>query len=202
MKKLLIFIVLFCYTVVSFSQIEYGIKGGLNLATVRYINEDNSKARIAFNAGVFGEIPVQENLFIRPELLYSSKGFAYSASQFAREGSLRLNYIIVPLLVGYRPEAKVAFMAGPEFGFLQKAVSKSQGISNDMTNFYRHFDVGFDLGASYNFSQYFGIEGRYNYGFKDLVNVVITDNSGNVVGQGKSGANSVLQLGLYFYLSK
>ncbi len=71
-----------------------------------------------------------------------------------------------------------------------------------MTNFYRHFDVGFDLGASYNFNKYLGIEGRYNYGFKDLVNVIVTDNAGNVVGQGKTGANSVLQLGFYYYLSQ
>jgi opacity protein-like surface antigen len=190
------------YASFSFSQVEYGIKGGLNLATVRYLNDDNSKARIGFNVGALVEIPLQDNLFLRPEVLYSSKGFAYSATQYSREGVMKLNYVNIPVLFGIRPSPKVALMAGPELGFLQKAVSKSQGIKTDMTNFYRHFDVGFDLGAGYNFSKFFGVEGRYNYGFKDLVNVVTTDNNGNVSGQGKTGANSVMQLGFYYYLSK
>ncbi|HEX8277314.1 MAG TPA: porin family protein, partial [Segetibacter sp.] len=157
---------------------------------------------LGFNLGAFAEIPVQENIFIRPELLYSSKGFAYSATANSREGSLRLNYINIPLLFGYRPSNNTAIMAGPEIGFLQKSVSKSQGITTDMTNFYRHFDVGFDLGFAYNLSKVFGLEGRYNYGFKDLVNVLVTDNNGNVIGQGKTGANSVLQVGFYYFLSR
>jgi len=200
--KILLFFASIFYTSLAFAQVDFGVKGGLNLATVRYFNEDNSKARAAWNVGALAEIPVQENIFIRPELLYSSKGFAYSATGTAREGSLRLNYINVPVLVGFRPARGAAIMAGPEIGFLQKAVSKSQGISNDMTSFYRHFDVGFDLGAAYNITPAFGIEARYNYGFKDLVNVVVTDENGNVTGQGKTGANSVLQLGFYYLLSK
>ncbi|MCW3106116.1 MAG: PorT family protein [Segetibacter sp.] len=202
MKRIFFFTISALYATLSLAQVDFGVKGGVNLATVRYLNDDNSKARLGFNVGALAEIPVQENIFIRPEILYSSKGFAYSATQTSREGSLRLNYINVPVLFGYRPVKNTAIMAGPEIGFLQKAVSKSQGFTTNMTNFYRHFDVGFDLGASYNFSNVFGLEARYNYGFKDLVNVVVTDNNGNVIGQGKTGANSVLQLGFYYFLSK
>lgn len=202
MKQIVVFAICILSAGFSFGQVQYGLKGGFNLATVRYLNDNNSKARIGFNTGAFAEIPVQENLFIRPELLYSSKGFAYSATSSSREGSLRLNYINLPVLFAFRPANNVSFMAGPEIGYLQKAVSKSQGITTDMTNFYRHFDVGFDLGASYNFNKFLGIEGRYNYGFKDLVNVLVTDNNGNVIGQGKTGANSVLQVGFYYYLSQ
>jgi hypothetical protein len=93
-------------------------------------------------------------------------------------------------------------MVGPEFGFLQKAVSKSQGISSDMSGFYRHFDVGVDVGVAYNFSKVFGVEARYNYGFKDLVNVVYLNDNGNVTAQGKDGANSVMQVGFFYSLSQ
>jgi hypothetical protein len=186
----------------SYSQTQFGLKGGLNFATVRYINTDNSKARLGWNAGVYAEIPMQEDIFIRPEAQYSSKGFGYSATGNSREGSLRLNYIAVPVLFGYRPAQKVALMVGPEFGFLQKAVSKSQGISSDMSGFYRHFDVGVDVGVAYNFSKVFGVEARYNYGFKDLVNVVYLNDNGNVTAQGKDGANSVMQVGFFYSLSQ
>ena len=202
MKQICFIILSFLFAATSFSQVEYGVKGGLNLATVRYLNDDNTKARLGFNTGFFAEVPVQENLFVRPELLYSSKGYAYSAAQYSREGVLKLNYINIPLLIGFRPSNKVALLAGPEIGFLQKSVSKSQGITTDMTSFYRHFDVGFDLGIAYSVNKFFGFEGRYNYGFKDLVNVLVTNNNGTVTGQGKTGANSVLQFGLYYYLSK
>lgn len=179
--------------------VQIGIKGGLNLAEVAGINTDYGKARLGWNAGLFTQIPVQDNLLIRPELLYSSKGAAYSASANSSEGSLRLNYISVPVLFGYRPTPKASILVGPEFGFLAKAVSKSQGITTDMTGF-RHLDIGVDLGVTYNLSRYFGMEARYNYGFKDLVNAVYLDTNGNIAGQGKTGANRVIQLGVYYLL--
>jgi hypothetical protein len=117
-------------------------------------------------------------------------------------GSVRLNYIAIPILFGYRFNDKSTLLAGPEFGFLRKAVSKSLGITDDRTNFYRHFDIGFDLGLAYNISKVVGAEVRYNYGFKDLVNVVSLDQNGNITGQGKSGANRVFQFGLFYMLGQ
>lgn len=184
----------------SYAQVRLGLKGGINLATVRYINADNSKARVGWNAGGLAEITIQDDLLIRPELLYSSKGFAFNATGTSNKGSLKLNYISVPILFGYRPDSKSEIFLGPEFGFLRKAVSKSLGIREDVTNFYRHFDVGVDLGFAYKISRVFGAEARYNYGFKDLVNVAIVDENGNVTGQGRNGANRVFQFGLFFML--
>lgn len=134
---------------------------------------------------------------IRPELLYSSKGFAFNATGTSNKGSLKLNYISVPILFGYRPDSKSEIFLGPEFGFLRKAVSKSLGISEDMTNFYRHFDVGFDLGFAYHISKVFGAEVRYNYGFKDLVNVVIVDDNGDISGQVKTELTGFFNLGCF-----
>lgn len=200
MKNIFLFSLGFFFLSSSDAQIQFGVKGGINFATVRYINTDNSKARVGWNAGALAEIPIQDNLLIRPELLYSSKGFAFSAVGTGSSGSLKLNYIAVPVLFGYHFNRKSEILAGPEFGFLRKAVSKSLGITNDRTNFYRRFDVGFDLGLAYNITKVFGAEVRYNYGFKDLVNVVYMNDNGDITGQGKNGANSVLQLGLFYML--
>lgn len=200
MQRIILFITFFFSFVISYAQIQFGLKGGLNLANVRYINTDNSKARVGWNAGALAEIPVQDNLLIRPELQYSSKGFGFSARGTNSAGSVRLNYIAVPVLFGYRFNTKSEILLGPELGFLSKAVSKSSGISNDMTNSFRHFDVGFDLGLAYNFTKVLGAEVRYNYGFKDLVNVVYINDNGDISGQGKNGANSVLQVGLFYML--
>jgi len=184
------------------SQVKYGIKAGGNLASVRYIEEEISRARLGFNAGIAVEAVVAEQLVVRPELLYSGKGFGFRATAGNMEGTQRLNYIAVPILLGYYPTKKLSLMAGPEFGYLSKAVSKSQGITTDYTNFYRRFDIGVDIGAAYNFSSQFSLEARYNHGFKGLVNTVYTDYSGTITGQGKNGANSVLQFGIVWWLSE
>lgn len=203
MKKLLLIIAAFFILNISFGQeIQFGVKGGVNLATVKYLNEDNSRARIGWNAGAIVELPVQEDLFIRPEIGYSSKGFGYSATGTGRAGSVRLNYVAVPVLAGYRANKNLSFLAGPEFGFLQKAASISQGISSNITNSFRKFDVGVDVGVTYSLNRYTGLDLRYNYGFKDLVNVGYTDANDNLIGQGRTGANRVFQIGIYYWLSQ
>lgn len=202
MKKYLLIALACFFSVASKAQIQFGLKGGVNLATVRYISTDNSKARAGWNAGLLSEIPIQDNLLIRPELLYSSKGFGFSARGTSSAGTVKLNYIAVPVLFGYRPNSKSELLLGPEFGFLTKAVSKSSGFNTDLTNTFRHFDVGFDLGVAYNITKEFGVEARYNYGFKDLVNVVYMNENGDISGQGKNGANSVLQFGIYYIFSQ
>ena len=69
-----------------------------------------------------------------------------------------------------------------------------------MTNLYRRFDVGFDLGFGYNISKALGAEARYNYGFKDLVNLVYVNDNGDITGQGRNGANRVFQFELFYML--
>ena len=202
MQKVVLFIAFLLSFVTSFSQVRLGLKGGLNFATVRYINADNSKARVGWNAGALAEIPIQDNLLIRPELLYSSKGFGFSAVGTSSSGTVKLNYITVPFLFGYKFTERSTLFAGPEFGFLRKAVSKSSGITDDRTSSYRHFNVGFDLGLAYNITKVFGAEVRYNYGFKDLVNVVYQNENGDISGQGKNGANRVFQIGLFYMLDQ
>ncbi len=202
MKKIILFIVPLFFLKFTYAQVQFGLKGGVNLATVRYIFTDNSKARAGWNAGLLAEMPIQDNLFIRPELQYSSKGFGFSARGINSAGSVKLNYIAIPVLFGYRPNSKSELLLGPEFSFLRKAVSKSSGISNDITSSFRRFDVGFDLGVAYNITKVFGAEVRYNYGFKDLQNVVFINEKGDITGQGKNGANSVLQFGIYYMFSQ
>lgn len=202
MKNVYLLILASLISTFCFSQIEFGVKGGLNLATVRYINTENSKARLGWNTGIMVQVPLNQDLFVQPELLYSSKGFGYNAIGFGNKGSVRLNYIAVPILVGFRPFNKTSFLVGPEFGFLRKAVSRSQDITTDISNSFRNFDLGIDLGVEYNINNSFGLDFRYNYGFKNLVNVVFTDQNGNITGQGKNGANRVFQVGIHYWLSK
>jgi hypothetical protein len=184
------------------AQVKYGIKAGGNVASVRYIEEDISRARLGVHAGVAVEAAIAPQVFVRPELLYTSKGFGFKATAANMAGSQRLNYISVPVLLGYYATERLSFLAGPEFSYLRKAVARSQGITTDYTNFYRRFDMGVNVGVAYNLNSQFSLEGRYTHGFKDLVNTIYTDNTGNLTGQGKNGANRVLQFGVVWWLSE
>jgi hypothetical protein len=73
MQKIILFIAFVLSFAISYAQVQFGLKGGLNLATVKYINADNSKARLGWNAGLLAEVPVQEGLLVRPEVLYSRR---------------------------------------------------------------------------------------------------------------------------------
>ena len=201
MKKLITSLTALLLLNISFAQIHFGFKSGLNLANVQNEGHDN-KARPGLYAGALAQIDLQNKLFIKPELFYSIKGYRSPATQFSGEATVSLNYINLAALAGYHATNDLSLFIGPEFGFLTSAKSKIDGSKLDISNIYRDFDIGIDLGATYQLSKNFGIDLRYNYGFKDLMNVIYTDQFGNVTGEGKAGANRVLQLGLYYIITK
>lgn len=193
-------LLLFVFITPSRAQVQAGLKAGFNLANVYIKGDEDNRARTAFHAGGMLNIQLPNGLFFQPELLYSVKGRRTVATVANNEARLSLNYIAVPLLLGYRYTKNFAVAVGPEFGFLTSAKSKFNGMANDVSVFYRKFDAGLDLALVYSFTEKLGLDVRYNYGFKDLINGVFTDAYGNVTGQGRTGANRVLQAGLYYFL--
>jgi hypothetical protein len=100
------------------------------------------------------------------------------------------------------PIENLLVLAGPELGYLTSARSRFGGASRDLANIYRSFDMAADLGVAYEATRNIGIELRYNYGFKGLVQGVYTDQYGNITGRAKTGANRVFKVGVYYLLTK
>ena len=88
------------------AQISFGIKGGLNLSNVKFPGSPNNKTRLGFNAGLLTQVSIFKKFIVQPELLYSVKGHKFPATNFNGGGTLSLNYISVPVLVGFRPIKK------------------------------------------------------------------------------------------------
>lgn len=201
MKNILALLSLAALIQPAHAQVSAGFKGGLNLTNV-YNEAVNSKARIGFHAGGLLQVDLPNRLFLQPEALYSVKGFRSVANAVNNEADVSLNYINVPLLLGYRYTQNFAVAVGPEFGFLTSARSKFNGINNDVRSFYRKFDAGVDLDLGYSFTKSLGLNLRYNFGFKDLQNAVYADANGNITGQRKIGANRVLQVGICYFVGE
>ncbi|WP_315814723.1 porin family protein [Paraflavitalea speifideaquila] len=179
------------------AQVQAGFKAGLNINTVKYREWSPNTASIGFNAGLLVHIPVTPVLFLRPEVQYSVKGYRSPVVGANGNATSRLNYIAVPLLVGFPIGSKMQALIGPEFGYLVKATSKYGDNKADVTNLYQHFDWGLDLGGSYKITTNLGVEARYNYGFRGLVKGITTDVSGNPTGSTRDGANRVFRRGCF-----
>ena len=81
---------------------SFGIKGGLNYATITKGDFDEGPdPRTSFHLGFVGEIPVVENVFaIQPEVLYSRQGFEINQTILGTNYNTeyKLDYINVPVL--------------------------------------------------------------------------------------------------------
>ncbi len=179
-------------------QVLFGIKGGGNL-TKGVFDEANSKTDFAvkYHIGLQTQIPLTESLFIKPELLYSVKGWGLSNNQ-----TVSLSYLNLPIMVGYNIKKNFSIYAGSEFGY---KFNEKLGNNNPDYELYKKFDFGLTIGTSYMINSRFGIDLRYVHGFKDLINGNITyfDNNGNITGTGKirDGRNRVIMLGVFYYFN-
>jgi len=81
MKKIICCLILSASVTIGFSQVSFGVKSGINIATTKDINSD-PKNRIGWYAGGFTNLPINKKIFIHPELLFSAKGYKYIGNLF------------------------------------------------------------------------------------------------------------------------
>lgn len=193
---LLIFFILFSN--LSYSQVSFGVKSGINIATTKGLIAF-PKNRVGCYGGAFAKIPLRNKFFLHPELLYSSKGFGVNQTNplNAPNATYRLNYLNLPILLGYEIDRKTSAFFGPELGYLISVhqVYRHDENFNVSKDFPPKFDVGMGIGLNYKLVKNIGIELRYIYGFNTLYDV---DAIGNRHGDGINGAHRVLQIGVNY----
>jgi hypothetical protein len=188
---------LILFSTISYGQVKFGIKSGVNIATTKNLITFSSN-RIGWYGGGFAALYFAKKYFIQPELLYSSKG---NGSHY-QVGDLKLitkfNYLNIPLLFGYKIDRRTSLVLGPEFGCLISSQLRLGDQNSDASNTYpKKFDLGLDIGLSYKFIKNAQAEIRYNYGFNTLYSVDATRTRHSE----KKGANRVFQIGLNYSLS-
>lgn len=142
---------------------RFGVKGGLNISTVVGGDVDDTKALVGFHVGGFAEIHVVQRFFIQPELLYSAQGTKVDG--IGSDADIKLNYLNIPVLAKYYiVDNKFSVEAGPQLGILLSA--KADG--HDIKDFTRSTDIGFNLGAGYNFTDNLSVGLRYTIGLSPL----------------------------------
>lgn len=138
------------------AQAGFGIKGGLNFATLN--NVDDVDSRTGFHFGVFGQIPLSKNIALQPEALISTQGAKLDA------GDINLNYINVPILLRLTVIKIINIHFGPQFGFNTKAEVGDSDIKEMVKN--ADFSAAVGAGVNLPFRLEAGL--RYNIGLSDI----------------------------------
>lgn len=184
-KGLLLFVCAISLAAVSQAQVRFGLKAGVNLASLSGDN-DGLKMKIGFNAGAVAKISVTEAFSVQPELLFSAQG----AKAEEGDGKLNLGYINLPIMAQYNTGGFI-LETGPQFGFMMSAKMKAGDETEDIKDQLKGLDLGWGIGVGYQTASGFGVNARYNLGLS------------NVIDEGSDEfkwKNSVIQIGVFYLL--
>ncbi len=87
---------------VSVGELEFGIKGGMNISSARGADRDDASTRTGVIAGAYGTLRVHRLFVVQLEALYTRKGFDnFSVEQgfySIYDATVTCDYVEVPLL--------------------------------------------------------------------------------------------------------
>ncbi|MDO5978795.1 porin family protein [Flavivirga spongiicola] len=167
---------------INAQDVEFGIKGGLNFATVIGDNTSKDQTVTAFNFGAMAEIKISDKFSLQPELMYSGQGYDTNIDS---EGIIALNYLNIPLIAKYYVTKRLSLEAGPQIGFLLS----TKGGTEDYKDLFKTTDFGVNFGLGYKLDNGLNFGVRYVLGLSNI----------NDVG-GVTNKNGVLQLNVgYFF---
>ncbi|WP_296151695.1 porin family protein [uncultured Flavobacterium sp.] len=173
-----------------FNTLSYGVKAGINYATVTKGNSNISPdGKLGLYAGIFGEIPIVNDLLsIQGELLYSRQGFErrQKTSEAEYIAEYNFDYLNLPILAKYYIVKGFSLEAGPQFGFKihDKIHAPFSTEEHPIPQEIDDFDISFAVGTSFQFDEGLFISIRYTHGLKDVIKETEAKNTAIQVGLG------------------
>ncbi len=163
----------------SFSQIDFGVKGGVNFASVgdlkSYTNgvfngkSNSSDTETGFHVGAWGRVALPLiGFYVQPELNYT-----HLKSEFDGNKDYTLNKLDVPLLAGKKILGVGRIFVGPSFQFLldDNLDGSEKDISSD------DFTVGIQFGGGVQLGK-LGLDVRYDVGLNNTTSSFVQIENG------------------------
>ncbi len=167
MKKGLIFVLFALVSIVSYSQISWNAKVGMNMSN--FTGDMDTDMKIGFNVGVGMEYQFSDMWSIQPSLMISQKGGKYD-----EDGeTVKFNpmYLEIPVMAAARfaiaDNQNIVVKAGPYFGFGIAGKYKAGGEKIDffkdtkdedgdiLMEGAKKFDAGLGVGVAYEINKFF-----------------------------------------------
>ena len=178
-------ITLFAFAAQAQNKTTFGVRAGVNFQNLNGddINGDkldDFKIKVGFHVGANAEIPIADEFYIQPGVLYSLKGTKVDAQG---DPKINISYIEVPINFLYKPElgdGHLLLGVGPYFAFGVGGKIKGDGADVDIefdkevdtelqaVYTYKRFDAGGNLLFGYEFSNKFSVQLNAQLG---LVNI-------------------------------
>ena len=160
------------------TQARYGVNAGIGIST---LSEPDFPAGLSSTnlydaapsvmAGLFGAYELSRHLGLHAELNYERRGADYNFA--TSDFTLRFNYISLPLQLQYTVKELIGIRLGPQLNY---ALSKSSDELGDFElDNYDDFDIGINLGVSYNIFERWALSARYYHGLRPLTDILILD---------------------------
>ncbi len=191
MKKIILTAIFAAVVLVSANAQQFGVKGGLNVASISGIHANewhNEAGRTSLHFGVMAEFKIFDKFSIQPELLYSGQGVTYEKidiNDWEKE-KVQLNYINIPVMAKYYVAEGFSLEAGPQIGFLTSAKSDNEEFeygppevldikTTDIKQFLNSTDFGLNFGAGYKLDSGLNFGVRYNVGLSNINKITSAD---------------------------
>lgn len=194
MRKIYLFTTIGLLSAISsFGQVLFGIQGSgqsTNIAVTapvggQQIVSDLSaylKPKYGFRAGLMADIPITDNLSLRPQLLYSAKGTTLDLSSLLGglgsvdksvfQAPISYNFIELPIQAMYGLDAgpgRVVLGAGPYVGYLLNANVTFSGDTQDVDLAgAKRLDLGAQASIGYELPMGITASVYYAHGFTNL----------------------------------
>jgi hypothetical protein len=149
----------------STAQTKLSLQGGLNFADLKASGDGMSMTfgtRTSVNFGFNADFEGSDKFNLRSGLLYNGYGAE------SEGGVLKLDYLSVPVLARFQIAEGFYGFAGPQFGLLLSAKSKSDGETVDSKEGFKSSNISALFGAEYKFSDKFSLGASYNAGLSNI----------------------------------
>ena len=191
MKKIMLSLVfisgIYAVNAQSWSDdVQFGIRGGLNVSTVVGDDFDEPDARNGYYAGLVVEVPLSERVSVQPEVFYATQGFDLAAQDNQEDSSFKLDYIQIPVMFKIYIIDGLNLQVGPQFGFKMNEEVNLIGGGTEIdfdTDSIKDFDMQIASGLEYKFGKNFFAQARYTRGVSKMI-------------EDTKAYNSVLSLGV------
>jgi hypothetical protein len=176
------------------SKTTFGVRAGVNFTNMNGEDEDgdkldHNKMKVGFHVGVNAEIPLADEFFLQPGVLFSTKGTKIDAGG---DPKVNLSYIEVPVNFLYKADlgtGKLLMGVGPYVGFGIGGKIKGDGadvdikFKNDLGEeelmddnvYFKRIDMGGNLLFGYEFTNKFSVQLNAQLGLINLDPKVMGD---------------------------
>jgi hypothetical protein len=184
MKKLFLFAILLAFgPCVLAQEVHFGVKAGVNFASLGGDDSDGLDGLTSFLFGAVADIGVSEKFSVQPELVYSAQGAKYTMSE-GYDGKYKLDYLNVPVLAKFMVAEGFSIEAGPQVGFLLSAkeeyTSTGDSGTDDIKDSLKGTDFSAAIGLGYKTESGLNFAARYNLGLGNIVDESGVDLKNNV----------------------